>query len=186
MPGAVVRVRIVEHPARHGFSAEDAAEVRSILRRPDGWARHGYRFTFRGRQAPAAVVRLCSAAYMDRHFGDPALRGLSVTDMSARPRQVYIHAGNWARAPAGFVGTRALYRRYLIQHEMGHCLGWDHAPVPAHPHTPCPVMMQQSRGTRGRCRAYIECGFGGGRHGGSKASGLHGERRWPKQRAKPC
>lgn len=99
------------------------------------------------------VIQLCDDAFMRAKFPEPRLRGLSVTNVGAVPRRVYIHAGNWALPPTEFVGSRDLYRAYLIQHEIGHCLGWTHEPVPADAGAPCPVMLQQSLGTRGRCRA---------------------------------
>lgn len=57
--------------------------------------------------------------------------------------RVYINASRWVRGAVSFQGDDGSYRRYAINHEVGHVFG--------NPHVPCaqngglaPVMMQQT------------------------------------------
>ena len=58
---------------------------------------------------------------------------------------------NGAGAPA-FRGDVALYRRYLVNHEVGHLLGHGHVSCQVEDRARAPVMMQQTKGV-GACRA---------------------------------
>ncbi|WP_307856817.1 DUF3152 domain-containing protein [Mycolicibacter acidiphilus] len=64
----------------------------------------------------------------------------------AEPR-VFINEARWVRGAVPFQGDIGSYRQYLINHEVGHALGYQH-------HEPCdkqdglaPIMMQQTFGT---------------------------------------
>jgi len=114
---------------------------------------HGHTYQFkrcRKPHTPSVVISLTPRERMDAKFGDnPALKNLSVTERGY-PMRIYIDAVNWHTKPKDFGGSLTTYRQYLIQHEMGHCLGLDHEePVP---HQKCPVMYQQTKGTR-QCQA---------------------------------
>ncbi|MFC3897494.1 DUF3152 domain-containing protein [Lentzea rhizosphaerae] len=56
---------------------------------------------------------------------------------------VYVSAPRWFRGAESFAGDLAGYRKYLINHEIGHFLGHGHEPCPANG-APAPVMMQQT------------------------------------------
>jgi hypothetical protein len=56
---------------------------------------------------------------------------------------VYVSAARWFRGAQSFAGDLEGYRRYLINHEIGHFLGRGHEPCPADG-APAPVMMQQT------------------------------------------
>lgn len=65
---------------------------------------------------------------------------------NAQPR-VFINEARWVRGAVPFQGDVGSYRQYLINHEVGHAIGYQH-------HEPCdkqgglaPVMMQQTFGT---------------------------------------
>ncbi|HEX7321778.1 MAG TPA: DUF3152 domain-containing protein [Mycobacterium sp.] len=65
---------------------------------------------------------------------------------TAQPR-VFINEARWVRGAVPFQGDIGSYRQYLINHEVGHAIGYQH-------HEPCdrqdglaPVMMQQTLGT---------------------------------------
>lgn len=152
----------------HGFSSRDADFIMAVLRHPGGWGRRGHTFervrVARGGGGPDVVMFLRPPSYMDERFATERLRGLSVTETSpGDPSVIHIHSGNWHAVPEGFEGGLRTYRAYLIQHEIGHCLGHGHEPVPPlllrqqrqqqqhEEMPPCPVMYQQTRGTRGRC-----------------------------------
>ncbi|SEQ93411.1 Protein of unknown function [Lentzea xinjiangensis] len=56
---------------------------------------------------------------------------------------VYVSAPRWFRGAQSFAGDLEGYRRYLINHEIGHFLGHGHEACPADG-APAPVMMQQT------------------------------------------
>ena len=99
------------------------------------------------------VIRLQSGTRMDEMYGDiPRLRGMSVTDAGARPMRIDLHQTNWFAPPEAFRHNRELsmsrveqYHCYVVQHEMGHALGYDHSN--AVQGRACPVMYQQTKGT---------------------------------------
>ena len=111
---------------------------------------------------------------MEELFPQAHLKGLSVTDFGSRPMHIYFDAQNWASVPSGFEGDQEMYHQYLVQHEMGHILGYQHQlpdgsrgelevdgngkvigrdKIKASIDKNCPVMFQQSRGTKEWCRA---------------------------------
>jgi hypothetical protein len=64
----------------------------------------------------------------------------------AQPR-VFINEARWVRGAVPFQGDVGSYRQYLVNHEVGHAIGYQH-------HEPCdengalaPVMMQQTFST---------------------------------------
>ncbi len=71
---------------------------------------------------------------------------------AVRPRaamaEIYFDGDNWRTGcRPQFTGSLALYRRYLVLHEVGHALGYKHASPGSDPAAPCSVMYQQSKGT---------------------------------------
>ncbi|GAA4841697.1 DUF3152 domain-containing protein [Saccharopolyspora rosea] len=65
-------------------------------------------------------------------------------DSSCRKGEmVYLNAARWIRGAVAFQGDIGTYRRYAINHEVGHVFGNKHVGCPA-PGALAPVMMQQS------------------------------------------
>jgi hypothetical protein len=96
---------------------------------------------------PGVIIHCLSAKEMQKKYGrHEHLRGLSVTDSRGTPIIIDIHAGNWYSPPAKFKGTTSQYRAYLINHEMGHALGYGHVELGE---GKCQLMAQQSKGTAG-------------------------------------
>lgn len=62
-----------------------------------------------------------------------------------------INALRWQRGADAYEGRLPNYREYVINHEVGHTLGFGHLPCPG-PGQPAPVMMQQTIGI-GACTA---------------------------------
>jgi uncharacterized protein DUF3152 len=56
---------------------------------------------------------------------------------------VYLNAARWVRGAVSFEGDIGNYRRYAINHEVGHVFGNKHVGCPAQ-NALAPVMMQQS------------------------------------------
>lgn len=59
---------------------------------------------------------------------------------------VYLNAARWARGAVAFQGDLGNYRRYAINHEVGHVFGNGHVGCPE-PGATAPVMMQQTFST---------------------------------------
>lgn len=81
---------------------------------------------------PDTVDRLCAQA---------GLRTVGIFSCW-NGRIAALNAWRWDVGAAGF-DSIALYRRYLVNHEFGHGLGYGHVECPA-PGAPAPVMMQQT------------------------------------------
>ena len=63
-------------------------------------------------------------------------------------RNVVINMFRWLSGAKDFGTDLSTYRIYLINHEVGHYLGWGHSDCPSD-NALAPVMMQQSKSTNG-------------------------------------
>lgn len=126
-----------------------------------GWAKKVH-ISFSERRAHVhVIVHYKSSDELLRHFaGVPnffeSLYGLSITDSTdpGLPR-LYVNSDNWQWPPSTFRHRRSLsenerrtlYRQYLVQHELGHCLGKHHPDKGEcdDPELRCKTMCQQSR-----------------------------------------
>lgn len=136
------------------FNINEQNLISDIIHDSRGWAGIGYAFrrVYDTTPQPDIVILKLSRQQMRRKFaGRPDLKGLSVTSQGPEVSVIYIDDLNWRHPPEFFSGNLQLYRAYLIQHEVGHCLGFDHVPASVNM-TRCPVMYQQTRGTI-TCRA---------------------------------
>ena len=66
--------------------------------------------------------------------------------------QIVINFFRWVNGAIDFGADLETYRLYLINHEVGHILGWGHVGCPKEGAL-APVMMQQSKSTMG-CEPY--------------------------------
>jgi hypothetical protein len=122
-----------------------ATDVDTILGDPRGWIGLGQVSFRRVDTAPDFRIRLTSPGTSRR----PDLCGFTIPyDSSchlARGHRIVISLARWIRGAHSYDGDLASYRRYAINHEVGHALGFGHAGCPRSG-APAPVMMQQTFG----------------------------------------
>lgn len=113
-----------------------AEEVSIYLADPEGWAQF-YEFVPARR---GIHVRLCRPKTLKvEGCKDDAL---SCAILGGN--QVWLNFDRWMRgAPKSRLSLES-YRQYMVSHEMGHALGYDHAKCPGS--GPVPVMVQQTLG----------------------------------------
>ena len=149
-PGPGVRTYRVEVEAATGFDPAEVAEfVDSVLADPRSWPANGgpglgrtdgavpangFHIIF---ASPDKVDFLCHPLDTDGYF-------------SCRNGQnVVLNADRWLNAVDDWETSLTEYRQYLINHEVGHALGFGHVECPG-PGQLAPVMMQQTI-TIGEC-----------------------------------
>ena len=64
--------------------------------------------------------------------------------------RVVLNAKRWQLGAEAYGRDLVNYRRYLVNHEFGHYIGYGHVDCPGRGR-PAPVMMQQTKGLDG-CR----------------------------------
>ena len=128
------------------FAADQVARlVDATLADPRSWSTDT-RPLVRVDRAPTARVLLASPETADALCAPLETRGRLSCRNGAN---VVLNAWRWVNGSPDF--PRLLnYRRYVINHEVGHALGYAHQPCPS-PGAPAPVMLQQSLGLDG-CR----------------------------------
>lgn len=120
-----------------------AAFVHEVLGDDRGWPGvHSIAFT--RTDSDAAEVRIIVASPdLTDELCLPLLTG---GEVSCRvDDRVVLNAKRWAYGVPDYEGELEAYRTYLVNHEVGHVLGYDHASCPG-PGEPAPVMMQQTKG----------------------------------------
>jgi hypothetical protein len=90
---------------------------------------------------PATVDRLCAQAGLNTHGEVSCWNG----------RFAALNIDRWRGGAKGFSGPPQQYREYLLNHEVGHGLGYRHRACPR-PGAPAPVMQQQTYATK-PCKA---------------------------------
>ena len=117
-----------------------ADEVAIYLADPDGWGQY-YTFVVAPR---GKHIRLCSPAAIksdgceEDHLSCAILGG----------DKIWLNSDRWIKGSKPSRLSLENYRQYMVTHEMGHSLGYEHAKCPNS--GPAPVMMQQTLGI-GKC-----------------------------------
>lgn len=125
-----------------------AAAVDATLANPASWAGSGRWSVQRvaGEDADLAI-RLATSATVGTVCEAAGLEDAAYS--SCRTGQlVMINLDRWLHAVPEYRGDVALYRQYVINHEVGHGLGLGHQACPG-PGRPAPVMQQQTLGLNG-------------------------------------
>jgi len=146
----VVRYAVeVEHGIdTSGYGGDEAFAhmIDATLSDPRGWI-NDPRFRFEHVSAadnPTLKIRLTSLDTTAQ------LCGVQIgTETSCRTRitgedTVLLNESRWVRGAVPFQGDLGSYRQYLINHEVGHAVGFaEHVPCPE-PNALAPIMMQQT------------------------------------------
>ena len=120
------------------FSLKDfETDVAICLADPNGWESKGYRF-FQVKRNSQVVIHLSSKAGLRKAGCDDTL---SCAELGGK--QLRINADNWKHGSAKSGQDLNGYRQYVISHEIGHILGFDHVKCPGKG-LPVPIMTQQT------------------------------------------
>jgi hypothetical protein len=118
--------------------------VTAYLNDPDGWNSKGYTFQLVDKDEDV-LIYLSSPKTIQKECGLP--NNLSCAELNGK--HMYLNADRWIRGAKKSKLSLDDYRQYMVSHEIGHILGFEHK------HCPCvgckaPIMMQQTLGI-GKC-----------------------------------
>lgn len=117
-----------------------AQEVAIYLADPDGWGQF-YAFVD---DRTGKHIRLCHP----RTLKTEGCHDDQLSCAILNGDQIWLNARRWMHgAPASRLPLER-YRQYMVTHEMGHSLGYEHVKCPGS--GPAPLMMQQTLGI-GKC-----------------------------------
>ncbi|MDO5719858.1 MAG: DUF3152 domain-containing protein [Actinomycetaceae bacterium] len=125
-------------------STEFARIVATILNDRRGWGRNFKQVT----GDSDTILTLAAGAYLDELCSPIPTHGQTSCNFG---RNTVINIERWAFGSSPFMqagGTIEQYRGYVIGHEIGHALGYGHAPSPGKGKL-APVMLQQTLDLQG-------------------------------------
>jgi hypothetical protein len=123
-----------------------AKEVQDCLDDPSGWKSRGYKFRpVKKDEKPRMTIILSSP----RTLRDNGCKDENLSCAILNGGKVWINAMRWTLGATPSKQNLEGYRQYVISHEVGHALGYDHVDCPGD-HEPAPIMMQQTLGI-GKC-----------------------------------
>jgi hypothetical protein len=123
-----------------------AQEIAVYLADPDGWLSRGVTFTRVADSSKAHVVIHLTPASRMKAIGCDS--HLSCAESNGR--RIHLNAMRWGEGARESKLPLKAYRQYMVTHEMGHILGYDHTSCPG-TGVPAPVMIQQTLGI-GQCK----------------------------------
>ena len=106
---------------------------RRAMQRVDDPRRARFRVTL---ASPATTDRLCAPLDTGGYFS------------CANGDRAVLNVARWLLGARSYEGRLADYRSYVVNHEVGHTLGFGHARCPGDGQ-PAPVMLQQTKGLDG-------------------------------------
>lgn len=138
----VIHYHTVVDPDVHYDSDQFRQDVAIYLADPDGWSQF---YTFVPSSAGRSKrIRLSSPSTLTQE----GCKDDSLSCAVLGGTEIWLNARRWMQGAAASRLPLDQYRQYMVSHEMGHSLGYDHATCPGS--GPVPVMVQQTRGI-GRC-----------------------------------
>ena len=120
---------------------EFVRDLQIYLADPDGWKGHHFELV---KDRPDVTIRLSSPATIRAQCGDG---NLSCAELGGT--HMYLNSQRWMHGSKESKLPLDEYRQYMVSHEMGHILGYDHVKCPGKG-KPAPIMMQQTLGI-GQC-----------------------------------
>ena len=141
------KVRVsVDEDIRKKYRTSDQFELYVIayLNDPDVWTTKGYQFELVSLNEDVHI-RLSSPKTIEKQCGISP--NLSCAELGGR--NMYLNSERWMYGSKASKLSLEDYRQYMVSHEIGHILGFEHV------HCPCikckaPIMMQQTLGI-GKC-----------------------------------
>ena len=118
--------------------------VVTYLNDPDGWSTKGYFFEPVSYNQDV-TIHLSSQATIDKDCGVEGK--LSCAELGGK--KVWLNADRWYHGASQSKLSLDDYRQYMVSHEIGHILGYEHTYCPGKGQS-APVMMQQTKGI-GKC-----------------------------------
>lgn len=139
-----LRRYVVELEASSPLGADEfAIDVDRILQDPRSWIGSGEVALQRVDRAPVDFrITLARPTTVDRLCRPMRTDGIY---SCWNHRRAVINLARWQRGADTYGDDLVGYRRYLINHEVGHALDYRHAACPGRGR-PAPVMMQQTSG----------------------------------------
>jgi hypothetical protein len=143
--GPLVRYSVAVEGGLGLRAADVVEEVEATLADPRSWGAGGRRSFQRVDGAAEVRIVLASPATTDRLCAPIRTNGRF---SCATGRLAVLNSARWLQGAPAYAGRLADYRRYVVNHEVGHVLGHGHASCPGRG-LPAPVMVQQTKGTGG-------------------------------------
>jgi hypothetical protein len=141
--GPVARFAVeVEGGLRVDRAAFARVVVRTLSDRRSWAAQDGFALRWVDSGRVDLRIALASPSLTDRLCGPVRTNGIF---SCATEHRAVLNAMRWQHGADAYRGRTALYRRYLVNHEVGHLLGRGHVGCPG-PRERAPVMMQQTKG----------------------------------------
>lgn len=144
--GRVYRVRVEIEKGLDVDGQAFAAFVMATLNDPRSWG-HGGTKTFARTSGRAADIRVVLATpQTSARMCRPLVTNGTLS--CARGTAAILTYHRWINSTRDYGSDRTGYRRYLVNHEVGHVLGHHHVSCPGKGKR-APVMMQQTKGLEG-------------------------------------
>jgi hypothetical protein len=146
-PGRVIRVRVEVEGGLDVARRDFAAFVLDTLNDDRSWG-HGEEVTFARTDGDADVRVVLASPQTSAALCQPLITYGRLSCRSGDMAILTLY--RWVEAIEEYGSNRTGYRRYVVNHEVGHFLGHGHVGCPGQGRR-APVMMQQTKGLGG-CR----------------------------------